>query len=306
MTVRSCWLRQNPAYRPGGSRLLRRLAGATLGVLLVGGCAPRVPEQVIKAPAPVVAPLPDLPVAWAPRPTLVAREYQVEQRALVTTTTDSGARDDSVSLHVSASVRNTLDRGVAGLVRGVTVGAPGAAAQPLPGVTFPYAFAASASVRGLEAPLVLSAAGDGNACVSPAQSVLGALRDLVFRVPDSLSVGVQWADSSSVATCRDGVPLDIRSLRTFRVVRYERRGDRDVVLVDRTMQTSVRGESVRGDDTTRVEGSGRGSLRYEIDPLTGDVESATGSATLDLGVRGRVRSERALQSSAVRIVRRVQ
>jgi hypothetical protein len=62
---------------------------------------------------------------------------------------------------------------------------------------------------------------------------------------------------------------------------------------------------VRGEDTTRVDGTGRGSLRYEIDAVTGNVESGSGTALLDLVVRGRIRSERARQSSAVLISRRV-
>ena len=77
-----------------------------------------------------------------------------------------------------------------------------------------------------------------------------------------------------------------------------------LAIVDRSVQTSVRGESVRGDDTTRVDGTGRGSLRYEIDAVTGDVDSGSGTAILDLVVRGLLRSERARQSSAVLIARR--
>lgn len=242
---------------------------------------------------------------WVPRATLVSREYQVEQHALVTTTTDSGARDDSVSLTVTASVRNTPARGVAGLVRGILVRAPGVALQPLAGVIVPYAFSAPASLRETEEPLSLVAPAGGNPCLSPGQFALGSLRDIVFRVPDSLAVGVQWADSGGFATCRDGVRLDIRNHRAFRIAGYERRGDRDLLLVDRAVRTSVRGESVRGDDTTRVEGAGRGSLRYELDAVTGDVESGSGTAVLDLVVRGRDRSERARQTSAVLIVRLV-
>lgn len=300
MIIRSNALRQNPAYRPGNSLSIRRGILAACALL---ACHARVPEQAIK-PAPAVPPPrePPVPTTWTPRPGALSREFVIENRARVLTTTDSGSVDDSTSIIISASVRHVTGGGLAGLLREIVVSAPGTAPAPMAGATLPSAFAAPETGPGSQ--YVPTGRPGADPCGPGAHNALGALRDVMIRLPDTLRIGKEWSDSGRYVTCRAGVLLDLSNTRRFRLVGFELRAGSGVLVVTRTATTAVRGYTVRGDDTTRVEGAGASTLRYEIDPSTGDVVEATGTGSLDLVVVGRVRSERAHQTNAVRIGQR--
>ena len=302
MIIRSNTLRQNPAYRPGNSRSIR-WGILTASTLLA--CYTRVPEQAIAIP-PAAKP-PDAPLVasvWTPRPGTLAREYLVENSARVVTTTGSGSTDDSTAIAIQASIRQVAGGGLAGLLRDIVVSSPGVARTRMPGVVLPYPFAAAGVSQGNQySPTGLVGTG---ACSVGAHNALGALRDLLVRMPDTLRVGKEWADSGRFEACRAGVNLELASVRAFRVTALESGLSGVVLVVVRTATTTVRGVSVRGDDTTRITGSGSSTLRYEVDPITGTVLGADGSGSLDLAVRGRVQSESARQTQAVRISPRTQ
>ena len=299
MIIRSSSLRQNPAYRPGNSPLF------FFGLLLLAvACRTRVPEQVIVPPRPRPTPVDEAPREWALRPGTLAREYRVEQRALLSATDEFGATvSDSTSVVVEASVRNVPAGGVAGLIRTVTVGAPGTAPISFAGIVVPYAFTAAEPPLTTQASPVGRPAGQ-DPCASSAHVPLVVVRDILVRAPASLVVGREWTDSGSFVTCRDGVRLDVISRRRFALTRYELRDGAAILHVARTGSSVLRGVSIRGDDTTRVEGSGTNAMQYELDASTGDVISASGTGTLDMLVRGTSKSQRARQTSATLLLLR--
>jgi len=299
MIIRSVSLRQNPAYRPGNSRPSAWLVAATV---LLAACRARVPEQVLSSPTPVVSRgTEEMPRSWTIRPGVAAREYRIVQLAEIVATADSaGPQTDSTSVTVDASIRNIPRGGVAGLIRSVAVSSPGTSASPLPGIALPLAFAAPEPRSGAQASLTTRPAA-AEVCGSPAQVPLGALRDLLIHVPDSVFLGREWADSGTFVMCREGVRLEVFSRRQFTLTRYQRRDSLGVLLVTRLGTTTIQGLSVRGEDTTRVEGSGTNSLRYELDSTTGEVLSTAGTGSLDIFVRGAVKIQRARQTSALTI-----
>jgi len=299
MTIRSTLLRQNPAYRPGNSLPVVWLLLAAAGL----ACGTRVPEQVISGPHPKPARVDEPPRAWTPRPGPLAHEYVIDQRAHITTTTDLGTVEDSASLVVSASVRHVPDAGIAGLLLDITVGAPGIGVAALPGLSLPYAFSAPGVPAGSQYALSGRLAVDP--CTTPAHVALGALRDLLVRVPDFMPLGIEWSDSGSFITCRDGVRLNLSTTRRFKLVGFEPRPDGGILRVTRTATSTLRGLTARGDDTTRVEGTGMSTLQYELDAVTAAVLAASGSGSLDVVVRGALRAQRARQTSSVRISVRV-
>jgi hypothetical protein len=300
MTVRSFTLRQNPAYRPGDPRALRLIA---LGWLAGIACAAPVPRQAPTPraePVPISAPV--VPTRWVISHALVSREYSLDQRALVTVTNDSGTFADSTAISVDLSFRRTTDGGAAGLIQGASLSAAGGSPTPYPGLTFPLAFVASPVRAGiLPVPTQRSPVISGP-CRAVSDAPLGSVRDLLIRVPDTLVVGTSWSDSGSYQTCRDGIPLTVSASRRFRVSEY--RSTPGALVVDRTAQFTLRGFAARSGDTTFVEGTGTGAMRYTIDPASGAILNGDGTGALDLIVRGRTKSERARQTSRVRVVPR--
>lgn len=296
MTVRGYTPRQNPAYRPGDPRALA--AGL---LLLAVACTHPVPRQPVTGVVPVTIPSPP---AVAGRLVLlrspVAREYVVGQRARITITSDSGMAQDSFSLVLEASVRRVTDGGFAGLVRSIVLSRQDSSPVPVPGVVTPFAFSSAPVARGV-APAPVSRAGDGDVCRASGHVPLAVLRDLLFEIPDTLSVGMVWTDSGRYNVCRDGVHLRIESRRLFRVSALPADPDQARVIVDRESSVSMVGERVRGEDTTRVNGTGAGTARYTVSLRGGGVQAATGTARLSLFIQGGTRREQAEQISTLRI-----
>ena len=300
MTVRSFVLRQNPAYRPGGSRIFSGLV-----VALILGCAPQVPRQ---EPSPVtarpVAEPPRVPTSWRITPSPLAAEYLVEQRAVIQTTNDSGTFSDTTALLTEVSLRRTSDGGFAGLIQSAALAAQGSQPIPLPGIAVPLAFSVLPALRGEFTGPVLRPGPSAGPCRTAGEIPLGGVRDLLVLLPDSVSVGATWSDSGSYQTCRDGAVLTVTTHRAFRVRGFRADSGEGSLSIDRTTRTTLRGSAARGDDTTLVQGTGTGTMTIFVHGRTGAVLSAEGSGSLEIIVRGRTKLERARQVLQSRIARR--
>lgn len=311
MTVRSSPLRQNPAYRPGDSHPLlpRRLFFRALAivVLVVSACRSPIPQQPISVRGPDQPPDPVRQTSWVLTPSLLSRDYHIEQRATIVTTLDSGAAFvDSASIAVEATLREVGDGSSAGLIQSVVVTAPGLAPTSMPGLNVPFAFVAqrlSATPALQLTPLPRPVVRDP--CESKSDVPLGVLRDFLIVPPGVLAIGGTWSDSGSYITCRDGARLNVFSRRTFHVAAHDTSGGRGVLLVDRRSVTDLEGRVVRGEDTTRVSGSGTGTMRLVLDASSGSIISADGAGFLDVLVRGSTREERARQTFVSTAVLRV-
>jgi hypothetical protein len=233
-------------------------------------------------------------------PSALTREFSIDQRAVFTTTTDSGTASDSTSLLVELSFRRTADGGAAGLLRSAALSASGGTPVPFPGVVASTAFFAPPSARGvLSVPAVRG--GRADPCRSPADVPLAVVRDLLIQVPDTLRVGTTWSDSGSFDTCRDGAVITASSRRSFRARQFVPDTAGGSFVVDRTSRMTVRGAAIRGEDTTYIEGTGTGTMSLRLDARSGAVISAEGTSELDLAVRGRTKTERARQAGRARV-----
>lgn len=300
MTVRSFALRQNPAYRPGDSHALARAVGA-VALLLSAACVSNIPRQpVALPPAPPPAPVaPARPSVWRLVPSTLSREYRSEQVAEVRVTSDSGLSVDTTSLDVQLSFRRTT-QGASGLIHTATVGG----ATAVPGLLFPLAFSVPRIQRGVISSAVTAArptAALTRGCQGAADAVLAVARDFAVHLPDSVMIGTAWSDTGTFDICRDGAVLAVTVSREFVVREFTPAGDSGSLAVDRVIRTSLKGQASRGDDTTRIEGSGSGRMRMILDSRSGSLLSAEGTSDLDLVVRGALKSERARQSARARI-----
>ena len=300
MTIRSSSLRQNPAYRPGFS--LPLLAGLTMAAAS-SACVRRVPETVLAGMPAAAAPIAARPTHWTPRPAGIAADYTIEIDGALTLEDAAGPPRDSASLRIVVSVRRAVGTGFSGVLRSATVRSPGTnTPAPLPKLPLPAPYTAFAS-RGIS-PAPASRLAPVNACDGNLDVALTVVRELLFVMPDTVSVGTTWADSSSYRTCRDGIPLDVVAQRRFTVERAapDSAGHFTLVVLRRS-SASYRGWSARGDDTTWVTGRASGELRYRVDATSGAPASASGTASLDVEVRSGTTRQRATQVSVTRIAR---
>jgi hypothetical protein len=262
-----------------------------------------VPKQVIHTPAPAVVRAPvsravEWPFRFSPRP----QQFVVDQVAVIAGAADSATARDTVSSHAEVEFAlSPLATAVNGEVHAFLIQGSGRPASAAVLVAVPFAFRAEYRAPGRQVDIL--APRDTLPCSSPALAATQSLRDLWFRPPDTLRVGLSWQDSSSFVTCRDGIPLHAAVRRAFRVSGSEERDGRLLITISRSSRTAIEGAGEQFGEAVSIRGEGTGELTYELDPATGEVSSADGRSALDLTLHGRLRTQSVRQGVQIRIRR---
>jgi len=224
----------------------------------------------------------------------------LNQRAVVTIKQDTLLRTDTVSSRADVTFA-TANARVAGAITAFVVGGSGRVPAPVPGVRFPIAIAAPVPAHGEQ--LAFTSPGSAAPCESAATTVAHSVRDLWFRAPDTLQGGSTWSDSTRYAICRDGIPLQLRVIRDFRVTRSRERDGRIELTVLRLTRTTVTGEGDQFGERVSVVASGTGEMTYEIAPIAGELLGAQGTSTLDLTFRSALRLQQVRQTADIQLSR---
>ncbi|MGH7656345.1 MAG: hypothetical protein ACREN6_16975 [Gemmatimonadaceae bacterium] len=231
------------------------------------------------------------------------QRFAVDQRAVISINTDTVTQLDSASSHMELTFSELpVTDGVNGTVDTVLVGGAGRAPATPAGLSTPFPFHAAFAVP--QAQLEFTAPLDSTPCSSVALAAAQSLRDLWFLPPDTLRDGSTWSDSSSFVSCRDGIPLRATIHRMFHVSGAAVRDGHTVLAISRLSRTLLSGQGLQFGDSVAVAGSGNGQLTYQFDPVSGEVMSATGNATLDFSLRSSRRTQIVRQSAEIRIGRR--
>jgi hypothetical protein len=278
------------------------------GAFLAAACQGTVPNQVMTKPVPASAPAPQ-PRArdfWVFKSQQNRQLFVIDQHAIVTTRRDTATRADSVSSHTELSLYSADESGanIHGEVTAFTVRAGGAPAAVPVTIPFPLQFTAMFSAH--DRQVVFDMTGYGE-CGTPSFVAIQSIRDLTFHLPDTLRIGTTWQDSSAYLICRDGIPMNATVRRTFRVTGTAQENSRTLLLVSRSSHTELGGNGFPFGELAIVTGMGNGALVYKIDPASGEIISALGSATLDLvehnEAGGKARTQAAHQVAEIRIGR---
>ncbi len=282
-----------------------KLPSAVLAISasLFVACQGAVPNQVLTKPAPVSEPPPASlrPALWPYRPSTQKQSFVIDQRAVIAIRSDTNTRTDSVSSHAELAFVVAATGGVSGNVSAFAVRMNALEASVPAGLALPFPFRGDFSTRG--AQLEFLTPRDAAPCASNPLSIVQSFRDLWLRAPDTLRVGSAWNDSASYVICRDGIPLHASVHRSFRVTRATERDGRLVLEVARAARTSIEGTGAQFGEAVSITGTGSGELTYQIDPLAGEIVSATGSALLDFSMRSRLRAQAVHQTAEIRIGR---
>ena len=149
------------------------------------------------------------------------------------------------------------------------------------------------SIGGRRIPTILP-------CDSPAVSQLSVIRRALFTPPLTLAQNQSWTDSSTVPACSGTIPVQITSVRTYRVI-----GESDgELLVERRDRTFSSGEGAQGQHRMTIQARGTGSSQLRLDRRTGEVVSAAGVSQTEIDVGSSGRSQRFVQTVQSRVTRR--
>lgn len=289
--------------------------GLVVTLVMLGACAGPALTPAVPAPIPASAPLP-APVSAAPRVTLPARlplttwRMQSVTRVKISGGGVSGAAADEQRVETSALVSWSAERQNTGALRAMgqvdsfTVrtsfdGQRGTMLPSTPAMILLEATLDSALTRVSTRPPL------ANECDRPEAGAGSLARDLLVRVPNGVSVGDRWKDSSVTLICRSGVPLTVYTTVNSRL---EQLSD-DALIVRRDLSSRLEGKGGSAFRALELSGTAQGSQRVEIAPQRGTVERLEGSSTLTLTATERlpgapVRTQQIVQRTELTAVRR--
>jgi hypothetical protein len=134
---------------------------------------------------------------------------------------------------------------------------------------------------------------------SPRAAVVQALRETWLSPPSRLAVGTRWRDSSEYTLCRDGIPLAVRSVRTYEVEGAEVSDGRLVLRVRRESSTTLAGHGLQFGDSITVTGTGRARATLSLALDGAAIVSGSGTSELRLELQGRRRTQQLVQHGAL-------
>lgn len=257
-----------------------------VAIVGVSACGPKLvplppterrPEPV---PAPVVVPV--LPTRFT-IPSVVP-EHPYRLQSVTELERDSAGKKETRRFTSQANVfvrmqRNT-DGGfeAAGRIRGYTI-TPSLSTTPVVIDSLRFdALLNPTMLRVVSQPLL------ANECDRPETGALTLVRDLLVRVPATVSIGERWRDSTIHIVCRSNVPMTVRTTSEYEVTQTMRRDDGIHVTVRRTSATRMEGKTTSSWRLLEVTGVGTGMLTADVAVMSGAVTRVSGNSTMVLTV----------------------
>lgn len=270
-----------------------------LGVL--SACVPAVVRRRAPTPAPTAAPSAvrlNTTGPWRLGARPLSQKVAITTQAVVVIRGDTVVRTDTLQATLGASYTWTAAQGrkVDGTLTDYRVSV-GAATPAVPaGLSLGRAFSAESGVP--KGELVFRLPSEASACTDPMLSVLQGMHEAWIPLPDTLVVGREWSDTVHTLSCRDRIPLRGTNVRRFRVVRGDVvDGSRVVVTIDRVSRGRLAGEGDQFGEHVSLAGESSGTLRYVLDPVTGSLVRATGTASLAMTLTSSRRKQQVRQES---------
>lgn len=174
--------------------------------------------------------------------------------------------------------------GFATTIRGQEMVPPGG---PTRGPTLPIPLRFSS--RSAEGPWIRTAPEE--AICSAASAMAAVAREVVLPVPARLRRDATWHDSSTVMTCRDSIPLEVTSVRRYRVLEAIAVDDDVQLRIERVTTTRLRGTGRQLGEPVTITGAGRGTMRFTLARRDGFIVTGEGEQSLDLRLEGRRRTQ---------------
>lgn len=227
------------------------------------------------------------------------RTQLVTLSAVLRSRVDTLVREDTLASQALlewSAVPDASPARIVGMVRAFAVIVGGDSTwQPLPDPPMPVSFVAAQVTPGAQPSFTMPA---DTACGARA-AVVQALRETWMQPPTRLEVGTQWRDSSAYPLCRDGIVLQVQSVRQHTVEAADVRDGILVLRVRRETTTTLLGHGVQFGDSIRVSGDGEATATLELALDGAAIVSGSGYSELRLELQGRRRTQQLVQHGAL-------
>lgn len=256
--------------------------GAVVAIVGVSACGPKLvplpPTERRPEPVPVPVVVPVLPTRLT-IPSVVP-EHQYRLQSVTELERDSAGKKETRRITSQANVfvrmqRNT-DGGfeAAGRIRGYSI-TPSLSTTPVVIDSLRFdALLNPTMLRVVSQPLL------ANECDRPETGALTLVRDLLVRVPASVSIGERWRDSTIHIVCRSNVPMTVRTSSEYDVTQITQHSDGLHVIVRRISTTRMTGKTTSSWRALEVVGIGTGTLTADVAVVSGAVTQVSGNSSL--------------------------
>ena len=289
--------------RPTVLRYRSTLAAAIAIVTLASanGCRHAVAAPpVIAPPPPTVLPVAPPPVVisnWSVSPTLAPTRYVSEVSAILERDSAGRVLQEHVNTRALISLQGRRDSlggmRVSGVVDSFTVSGLERALAPsnqtdnansksvvvVPALPLVVPFDAVLDARNIR---VTTRPPLANECDRPESGATSLVRELLVRIPKTLTVGARWRDSTIGFFCRLSVPITSRARSEYTVERSEKVQDRTELILRRVTDTQLDGNLKSAWRTATLSGNGRATQTIRIDATTGVVRNIDGDGLLTI------------------------
>lgn len=253
-------------------------------VAVIGGsaCGPKLvplpPPERRPEPVPVPVVVPVLPSRFAIPSAVPENQYRIQ--TVTELERDSAGKKEtrrfSSQANVFVRMRRVADGGfeATGRIRGYTI-TPSLSTTPVVIDSMRFeALLNPTMLRVVSQPLL------ANECDRPETGALTLVRDLLVRVPASVSIGERWSDSTIHIVCRSNVPMTVRTSSEYDVTQITQRNDGIHVTIRRISTTRMTGKTTSSWQALEVVGIGTGTLTADVAVVSGAVTQVSGNSSL--------------------------
>lgn len=115
-------------------------------------------------------------------------------------------------------------------------------------------------------------------------------RELIPRIPASLSAGATWTDSSTVDGCRGSIPATTHTASHYTVIGDTTIGGVAALQLHRADTLSAKGEGTQGQHRITLSATGTAAADIYVDPASGRFLATddTQETSVEVGTSGRV------------------
>lgn len=272
-----------PPSIPSPVRRFRSIALVPLGIAGILACGSPGTVPARPGPAPVPEAVPTRPTGrWSLRRETGSARYEIRSIATIELAGDSVPGDSlSTAMIVSLSIADSgAMLSVTGMIDSLEV-ARGARIRTQDSTPpLPIALHAVLDRQGGVLQLGSPAATADSLCRAALDPLIAATRDLFVRLPQRLTSGTTWRDSTQATSCRGRLPVTTTTIATYTVLGEQVVAGRALLAIARSTTLSLAGGGEQHGRSATVQGSGSGSGTLLVDPETAALVDARSESTV--------------------------
>lgn len=296
--------------------MIRRALPSLIGLAGILGCAPTAGNFPPPTPAPETTPEPivvpgiprnDRNMVWKIAPTPQTNSYRAVLKATVEEKSQHDNRMDSFTTTTDFSLKLTRSSNrleISGVIFAIENNANQTSQFFRKSLPHPMSFDGNVSDHIVSVRITRpDQSSSTTPCSDSSESALSIIsRDLII-VPQEITVGKDWQDSTTNLVCSGSLPVLVSVIRKFKIIGETTVDGIAALKLERTEKSVTSGEGSQGQHQISLKGTGMGTGQIYIDASTGLLLGLTATSRSELLITSSGRSQNFTQTTEENVVR---